>query len=81
MKLYSVVGQWTDNTMAIAKHPKKTVAQFADFENAKKYRDHLRKINNDTVSFYIMESNMDETGYFESMRLLASDVPFNIGAF
>lgn len=74
MKVYSVVGQWIDNSMAIPKYPKIILAQYTNFEEAIKYRDRLKRLNagDCTVAFYIVEG-----GCFTAMSSIRpEDVPF-----
>lgn len=60
MKVYSVVMQWTDNSMAIPKHPKRVYAQYTNFEEAKKFRNRLRALGEKGTEYYIREDEIDE---------------------
>lgn len=59
MKVYSVVMQWTDNSMDIPKHPKRVYAQYTDFKDAKKLRNRLRALGEKGTEYYIREDEID----------------------
>ena len=59
MKVYSVVMQWTDNSMAIPKHPKRVYAQKTNFEEARKLRNRLRALGEKGTEYYIREDEID----------------------
>lgn len=59
MKVYSVVMQWTDNSMGIPKYPKRVYAQYTDFKDAKKLRNRLRALGEKGTEYYIREDEID----------------------
>lgn len=59
MKVYSVVMQWTDNSMGIQKRPKRVYAQYTDFKDAKKLRNRLRALGEKDTDYYIQEDEID----------------------
>ena len=59
MKVYSVVMQWTDNSMDIPKHLKRVYAQYTDFKDAKKLRNRLRALGEKDTDYYIHEDEID----------------------